>query len=75
MEEIDSTISASRRVSLTKSEVLQALDDLPDPCTMGEILHTLSVRERIKQGIWSLENEPTFTQEEVEQSLSRWLTS
>jgi hypothetical protein len=66
--------SASYEVSLTKDEILQALDDLPDHCTMEDILHTLHVREQIKQGMWSLDNEPTFTQEEVEQSLSRWLT-
>lgn len=66
--------SASYEVSLTKDEILQALDDLPDHCAMEDILHTLHVREQIKQGMWSLDNEPTFTQEEVEQSLSRWLT-
>jgi hypothetical protein len=72
MEEIEAPLSASYEVSLTRAEVLEALDDLPDGCAMEAILHTLSVREQIKQGIWSLENEPTFTQEEVEQSLSRW---
>ncbi|HEY0019548.1 MAG TPA: hypothetical protein VGC13_24815 [Longimicrobium sp.] len=73
-EEIEAPLSASYEVSLTRAEVLETLDDLPDGCAMEAILHTLYVREQIKQGIWSLENEPTFTQEEVEQSLSRWLT-
>lgn len=65
--------SASYEVRLTKGEILEALDDLPDHCAMEDILKTLCVREQIKQGMWSLDNEPTFTQEEVEQSLSRWL--
>jgi hypothetical protein len=73
-DEIELPLSASYGVSLTRAEVLEALNDLPDGCAMEDILHTLSVREQIKQGIWSLENEPTFTQEEVEQSLSRLLT-
>jgi hypothetical protein len=71
---IEAPLSASYEISLTRNEVLEALDDLPDGCAVEDILHTLSVREQIKQGIWSLENEPTLTQEEVEQSLSRWLT-
>jgi hypothetical protein len=68
-------VSASYLVSLTRDEILEALDDLPDQSTMGDILQTLYVREHIKQGMWSLDNEPTFTHEEVKQSLSRWLTS
>ncbi|HEV3052779.1 MAG TPA: hypothetical protein VGX50_20865 [Longimicrobium sp.] len=72
-DEAEQALSASYAVTLTKEEILQALDDLPDHCTMEDILHTLHVREQIKQGMWSLDNEPTFTQEEVEQSLSRWL--
>ncbi len=68
-------VSASYLVSLTRDEILEALDDLPDQTTMSDILQTLYVREHIKQGMWSLDNEPTFTHEEVKQSLSRWLTS
>lgn len=61
-------------LSITRDEVLEVLDDLPDNCTLDGILHTLYMRSQLKQAIWSLENEPTHTQEEVEQSLSRWLT-
>lgn len=62
-------------MSTSKDEVIEVLSDLPNDCTVTDILHTLYVRLQIKQGIWSLDNEPTFTQEEVEQSLSRWLTN
>ena len=62
-------------MSTSKDEVLEVLDDLRDDCTVDDILNTLYVRLQIKQGMWSLDNEPTFTQEEVEQSLSRWLTN
>lgn len=61
-------------LSITRGDVLEVLGDLPDNCTVDDILHTLYVRSELKQAIWSLENEPTYTQEEVEQSLSRWLT-
>lgn len=72
-EQIEASVSASYNVKLTKDEVLQAMDDLAHDSTMEGILHRLYVREQIKQGIWSLDNEPTFTQEEVEQSLACWL--
>jgi hypothetical protein len=58
-----------------KAEVRELLDELPEDCTMEDIQYHLYVREQIREGLWSLENEPTFTQDEVEQSLSRWLTS
>ena len=58
-----------------KGEVRELLDELPEDCTMEDIQYHLHVRGQIREGLWSLENEPTFTQDEVEQSLSRWLTS
>jgi hypothetical protein len=71
-EQIEQTLDYD--TSTSKDEVLEVLDSLPEDCTVGDILNTLDVRLHIKQGMWSLDNEPTFTQEEVEQSLSRWLT-
>lgn len=50
-----------------KDEVRQVLDRLPDDCTMDDIRYALHVRTAIRRGLWSLENEPTYTQEEVEQ--------
>jgi len=58
-----------------KAEVRELLDELPEDCTIEDIQYHLYVREQIRLGLWSLENEPTCTQDEVEQSLSRWLTS
>ena len=73
-EEQDADAPSDREVRITRDEVREVLNGLPDDCTLKDILYTLYVREQITQGIWSLENEPTYTQEEVEQSLSRWLT-
>jgi hypothetical protein len=58
-EQIEPEISASYGVTLTREEVLRAMDDLPDGCTVEDILHRLYVREQVKQGMWSLDNEPT----------------
>jgi hypothetical protein len=56
-----------------KEEVLEVLDLLDDSCSLGDVYYTLHIRERIRRGIWSLENERTYTHEEVVRSLSRWL--
>lgn len=63
-----------RPMNTAKAEVRELLDELPDDCTMEDIQYHLYVREQIRQGIWSLENEPTYTQDEVEQALAEWLT-
>lgn len=57
-----------------KAEVRELLDELPDDCTMEDIQYHLYVRDQIRKGLWSLENEPTYTQEEVEQAVAQWLT-
>jgi hypothetical protein len=56
-----------------KDEVRQVLDLLPDDCTLDDIRDALRVRTSIRRGLWSLENEPTYTQEEVERAVARWL--
>lgn len=57
-----------------KAELRELLDELPDDCSMEDIQYHLYVRQQIREGIWSLENEPAFTQDEVEQASSQWLT-
>ncbi len=56
-----------------KDEVREVLDVLPDDCTMEDIQYHLYVRTQIRQGIWSLEHEPVYTQDEVEREVARWL--
>lgn len=56
-----------------KDEVRELLDLLPDDCTIKDIQHHLCLREQIRDGIWSLEPERTYTQEEIERDISRWL--
>lgn len=55
-----------------KREVLEVLDLLDDSCSLEEVYYTLYVRERIRQGEWSLRNGRTCTHEEAMQRLSRW---
>jgi hypothetical protein len=56
-----------------KDEVREVLDLLPDDCTMADIQYALYVRTQIRDGIWSLENAPTFTQDEIEHDIAQWL--
>lgn len=56
-----------------KEEVLKVLDLLDDYCSLEDVYYTLYVRDGIRNGEWSLQNERTYTHEEVVQPLSRWL--
>ncbi|HEU0298808.1 MAG TPA: hypothetical protein VFR37_05120 [Longimicrobium sp.] len=56
-----------------KDEVLQVLDLLDESCSLADVYYTFYVRESIRRGDWSLQNERTYTQEEMEQRLARWL--
>lgn len=68
------SIPGPQPMNPAKTEIRELLDELPDDCTMEDVQYHLYVREQIQQGLWSLENEPTYTQEEVEQAVARWLT-
>jgi hypothetical protein len=56
-----------------KDEVREILDLLPEDCTIEDVQHHMHVRARIREGIWSLENERTYTQEEMEGMVAQWL--
>lgn len=56
-----------------KEKVLEVVDLLDDRCSLDHVYYTPCIRESIRGGIWSLENERTYTQQEVEQRLSPWL--
>lgn len=56
-----------------KDEAREVLDLLPDGCTIEDIRYALHVREAIRQGLWSLENEPAYTQDEIEEAVTCWL--
>lgn len=74
MGEHDEPPQGRRLVNSAKAEVRELLDELPDDCTMEDIQYHLYVREQIRQGLWSLENEPAYTQDQIEQDIAQWLT-
>ncbi|HST61929.1 MAG TPA: hypothetical protein VLK84_24725 [Longimicrobium sp.] len=74
MGERDQPPQERQLMNSAKAEVRELLDELPDDCTMEDIQYHLYMREQIRQGIWSLENEPTYTQDQIEQDIAQWLT-
>jgi hypothetical protein len=72
--QMDDRLHAAGEMSITTSEVREVMDGLSGDCIVIDIVYALYVRGQIKQGLRSLENEPTWTQDEIEQSLSRWLS-
>jgi hypothetical protein len=61
-------------MTTAKAKVEALLRRLPDDCSLEDIQYHLSVLEKIQRGIDSAETQPTYTQEEAEARLSRWLT-
>ena len=60
-------------MSELKEEVGEHLKKLPDDCTLEDIHHHLYVLEKVRRGIERADAEGTFTQQQVEQRLVRWL--
>ena len=61
-------------MSTAKNEVQQLLNTLPDDCSLEDIQYHLYVIEKIRNGLEIADTQGTFSQEEVEQRLGRWLT-
>lgn len=55
-----------------KAEILAALDQLPDDCTMDDILEELDEREHLRRGVASAIYEPLVSQEEMEAWFEQW---
>ena len=60
-------------MSAVKQEVQHLLNTLPEDCTYEDVQYHLYVLEKVKRGLDDVEQGRVFTQEEVEQHLSRWL--
>ncbi len=58
-----------------KDEVIDLLNRLPDDTSLEDIQYHLYVIEKVRNGLDSIEKEGGLTQQEVEEKLSKWLTS
>jgi hypothetical protein len=56
-----------------KEEVMELLKALPDNSTIEEIQYHLYVRQKIERGIKDMEASRTYTQEEMERRMGKWL--
>jgi hypothetical protein len=57
-----------------KEDVATLLDTLPDDCSVEDIQYHLYVLEKVRRGLDRAATEGTYTQEEAEARLSKWLT-
>jgi predicted transcriptional regulator len=57
-----------------KEEVESLLNKLPDDCSLEDIQYHLYVIEKVRHGLEAAETQRTFTQEEAESQLGKWLT-
>lgn len=57
-----------------KETVIEMIRRMPEDATVTDIMAELYVRQKIDVGLQQLDAGETFTQEEVEQRLSQWLS-
>lgn len=60
-------------MNTVKDEVKQLLDMLPDDCSLEDVQYHLYVIEKIQHGAEVAESEGTFSQQEAEGRLKKWL--
>jgi len=57
-----------------KEEVRTLLEKLPDNCSIEDIQYHLYVLDKVRRGLEDTEGGRTFSQEEAEARLGKWLT-
>ncbi len=56
-----------------KQEVSELLNRLPNDCSLEDIQYHLYVIQKIERGLKDIEEGRTYTQEEVEKMMTKWL--
>lgn len=56
-----------------KNEVKSMLNKLPESCSLEDIQYHLYVLEKVKIGLERAEKEGSFTQDEAEERLEKWI--
>jgi len=56
-----------------KQEVRELLETLPDDSTFEDIQYHLYVRQKVEQGIQDINDGKTYSQDEVEKRMERWV--
>jgi len=60
-------------MSPTKQEVSTLLESLPDDASIEDVQYHLYVMEKVRNGLEAAQSEGAVTQEQVEESLGKWL--
>jgi predicted transcriptional regulator len=56
-----------------KQEVEKILNILPDDCSIEDVQYHLYVLQKIERGLKDIEEGKTYSQEEVEARMAKWL--
>ena len=56
-----------------KQEVKELLERMPDDCSLEDIQYHLYVLQKIERGLKDAEEGRTYTHEEVEKKMAKWI--
>ncbi len=56
-----------------KQEVRELLEIMPDDSTFEDIQYHLYVRQKVEQGIQEINDGKTYSQDELEKRMERWV--
>lgn len=56
-----------------KQIVLEAIERLPDECSFDDIMYRLYVIDKVLKGLEDVKDGRTYTQEEMEKRMEKWV--
>ena len=63
---------AEMRLLTAKQQTMQAIEQLPDDVTLGEIVYRLHVIDRVHKGLADVDTGSTLSSEEMDRKAEAW---
>lgn len=59
----------------TKEDAIKLIRELPDDCTITDIMAELYFKQKVEQGLKDIEEGRTISQEKVRKRMAKWVKS
>ena len=58
-----------------KEEVIQLIENLPDECSISDIMAELYFKQKVEEGLYDIEQGRILSHEEIRKQMAQWAKS
>jgi len=69
------TVGGGITMAQVKEEVIQLIENLPDECSISDIMAELYFKQKVEEGLYDIEQGRILSQEEIRKQMAQWAKS